>query len=74
MLGASGVGEVWAVDPFVSKAPEGVTLRSLEEGVDAADIVVILVGHRAFQRMPRQWLREKVVFDVCGLFRSHQVD
>ncbi len=74
MLGASGVGDVWAVDPFVSEAPDGVTLRSLEEGVDAADIVVILVGHRAFQRMPRQWLREKVVFDVCGLFRSHQVD
>ncbi len=74
MLGASGVGEVWAVDPFVSEAPEGVTLRSLEEGVDAADIVLLLVGHRAFQRMPKQWLREKVVFDVCGLFRNHEVD
>lgn len=67
----AGIGDVWAVEPFISDHPE-IPLRELQSGVEDADIVLLLVGHRQFKRMPHQWLREKVVFDVCGLF--HRTD
>ena len=64
----AGVGEVYAVEPFIDAHPT-IPLRELEAAVTAADIVVILVGHRQFARMPRRLLAEKIVVDVCGLFR-----
>lgn len=67
----AGIGDVWAVEPFISDHPE-IPLRELQSGVEDADIVLLLVGHRQFKRMPHQWLREKVVFDICGLF--HRTD
>lgn len=67
----AGIGDVWAVEPFITKHPE-IPLRELQSGVEDADIVLLLVGHRQFKRMPHQWLREKVVFDICGLF--HRAD
>lgn len=67
------IGDVWAVDPHVDGHPD-IPLRDLQEGVEAADIVLLLVGHRQFKRMPRQWLREKVVFDICGLFQKRERD
>ena len=63
----AGIGDVWAVEPFISEHSE-IPLRDLQSGVEDADIVLLLVGHRQFKRMPHQWLREKVVFDICGLF------
>lgn len=63
----AGIGEVYGVEPFISEHPE-IPLRDLQSGVEDADIVILLVGHRQFGRMPHQWLREKVVFDICGLF------
>ncbi len=63
----AGIGDVWAVEPFISEHSE-IPLRDLQSGVEEADIVLLLVGHRQFKRMPHQWLREKVVFDICGLF------
>lgn len=63
----AGIGDVYGVEPFISEHPE-IPLRDLQSGVEDADIVILLVGHRQFGRMPHQWLREKVVFDICGLF------
>ena len=67
------IGNVWGVDPFIHDHPD-IPLRDLQNGVEGADIVLLLVGHRQFKRMPRQWLREKVVFDICGLFRNNELD
>jgi UDP-N-acetyl-D-mannosaminuronic acid dehydrogenase len=64
------IGEVWAVEPFIDEH-DSIPLREIQEGVEEADIVILLVGHRQFKRMPRKWLTEKVVFDVCGLFRQN---
>jgi len=72
-LCAQNVGDVWAVEPFIQDHPD-IPLRDLQSGVEGADIVLLLVGHRQFKRMPRQWLREKVVFDICGLFRNTELD
>ena len=70
-LHAAGIGEVWAVEPFIEKH-DSLPLREMQSGVEDADIVLLLVGHRQFKRMPHQWLREKVVFDICGLFHNRQ--
>ena len=70
-LHAANIGEVWAVEPFIEKH-ESLPLREMQSGVEDADIVILLVGHRQFKRMPHQWLREKVVFDICGLFHNRQ--
>lgn len=64
----AGVGEVYAVEPFIRTHPN-IHLRDMESALTEADIVVILVGHRQFARMPRRLLSEKIVFDVCGLFK-----
>ena len=64
----SDLGEVYAVEPFISTHPT-ILLRELEPALAEADIVVILVGHRQFARMPRRLLSEKIVVDVCGLFQ-----
>ena len=62
-----------AIDPFVDHCP-GLEMRSLDDGLDDFDIVVLLVSHRQFKRMPRQWMREKAVIDVCGMFAQVSID
>ena len=51
--------------------------KQVDEDIDRLediDIVVLLVSHRQFKRMPRQWLREKAVIDVCGMFAQLNID
>ncbi len=72
-LAKAGIGEVFAIDPYVDEHPD-LTLRPLEDGLEDIDIVVLLVSHRQFKRMPRQWLREKAVIDVCGMFAQLNID
>ncbi len=72
-LSKSGIGDVVAIDPFVDHCP-GLEMRSLDDGLDDFDIVVLLVSHRQFKRMPRQWMREKAVIDVCGMFAQVSID
>lgn len=68
-LHASPDLSVVAIDPFAPDV-EGLEMRSLDEGLDDVDIVLLLVPHRQFKRMPHHWLREKIVIDVCGMFAS----
>lgn len=64
---------VVAVDPYVESHGE-LDLRAIEDGLDDIDIVVLLVPHRQFRKMPIQMLREKIVFDVCGMFVGRDQD
>ena len=34
------------------------------------DIVVLLVAHDDFRRIPRKDLEEKIVIDTCGILKS----
>jgi UDP-N-acetyl-D-mannosaminuronic acid dehydrogenase len=61
--------DVIAIDPYVESHPD-LELRQLDDGLDDFDIVVLLVPHREFRRMPHRWLKEKLVFDVCGMFAT----
>lgn len=70
------LGELMVVEPHVDKLPDslahssGVKLVTLDEALRKADIVALLVGHRAFRRASAQALAEKVVIDAVGLWRS----
>jgi UDP-N-acetyl-D-mannosaminuronic acid dehydrogenase len=67
------IGELLVVEPHLSALPQAlaskdrVTLVPLEDALRRADIVAILVGHRAFRRIARKMIAEKVVIDTVGL-------
>ena len=65
----AAVGEVRVVEPYVDSHPE-FELSTCEEALEGADIVVVLVAHDPFRRLPRKLLEEKIVIDTCGLLRQ----
>jgi UDP-N-acetyl-D-mannosaminuronic acid dehydrogenase len=72
-LSARWPGRVAATDPngklLRSRDPRGgaLTLKSLEQALDEADIVVLLVGHREYKSLVRP--KGKVIIDTIGLWR-----
>lgn len=58
-------GEVRICEPNLAKY-EGLELVSVEEALEDADIVVILVAHKQFRSLPANLLAEKVLFDPAG--------
>ena len=65
-------GHVVAVEPNISKLPanlEGkVQLVTLEEALDQADILVLLVDHREFKAVEKARVENKRVIDTRGLW------
>jgi UDP-N-acetyl-D-mannosaminuronic acid dehydrogenase len=61
------------VEPNVKTLPAGlrglpnVELVSAEAALEAADIVVFLVGHKEFRRMSQSAFQQKMVVDTIGL-------
>jgi len=67
-LAQAELGEVVVVEPHLSTCPvAGVALVSAEEALKTADIVVVLVAHRAFTRLRREWFTRPSVVDTVGL-------
>ena len=64
----SKIGEICVVEPYIESS-DRYDLHPLEEALAAADIVVVLVAHRPFKKIPPHLLAEKTVFDVCGALR-----
>ena len=60
--------KVIACEPHLSHQ-EGVTLVSLENLLEQADIIVGLVAHIQFRTVSRARLQGKMIFDTCGMFR-----
>jgi UDP-N-acetyl-D-mannosaminuronic acid dehydrogenase len=67
-LTGSGVGRVVVCEPNV-EAVAGLELVGLEELIEQADIILTLVAHRQFKRIPVSRLAEKVIIDTCGAWR-----
>jgi UDP-N-acetyl-D-mannosaminuronic acid dehydrogenase len=66
-------GAVYAVEPNIHALPAhwstGLVLKPMDEALDRADIVVILVDHKAFKHMdPTAW-SGKLCIDCKGLLR-----
>ncbi len=74
-LADAGIGTIRVVEPHVSELPaslasRGVQLQSLDEGLQNADLIVVLVRHSAFHRIKPATIREAVIVDACGLWAS----
>jgi UDP-N-acetyl-D-mannosaminuronic acid dehydrogenase len=66
-LVSAGVGEVLVCEPNIESSEE-FTLVPQAEALERADLVVVLVDHRPFRRIPREALHEKVLIDTRGVF------
>ncbi|NQV84119.1 MAG: nucleotide sugar dehydrogenase, partial [Rhodospirillales bacterium] len=68
-------GKILAVEPHVQSLPPeldgtpGVSLANLDEALEAADIVVLLVDHKDFKDINRGRLSGKRIFDARGIWR-----
>ena len=75
-LTGSGAGQILCVEPHIETLPQeleglaGVTLTGLDEALDEAGIVVVLVDHKIFKEAARDRLKGKKVFDARGIWRS----
>ena len=72
---ARDLGErILVVEPFTQSLPAGLAdtgaiLVSLETAIETADIVVVLVDHTVFRRIPAERLAGKIVYDTRGMLR-----
>ena len=68
--------EILLVEPNVAKLPPqlaalpNVALTSLEKGLQAGDVVILLVGHREFKAIPASVLEGKHVVDTKGVWQE----
>ncbi|MFP6730089.1 MAG: UDP-N-acetyl-D-mannosamine dehydrogenase [Alphaproteobacteria bacterium] len=72
LLAKAKAGQILCVEPHIETLPaelEGATLSSLDDALDKADIVVLLVDHKDFKLVARDRLSEKQVFDARGIWR-----
>ncbi|ERL03713.1 UDP-N-acetyl-D-mannosamine dehydrogenase [Mitsuokella sp. oral taxon 131] len=74
ILADSNPGELLAVEPNIHELPAGlankmgVKLVSLDEAMQQANIVLLLVDHKEFKQMDRKLLEGKTVIDTRGIF------
>uniref|UniRef100_B8HUI6 Nucleotide sugar dehydrogenase n=1 Tax=Cyanothece sp. (strain PCC 7425 / ATCC 29141) TaxID=395961 RepID=B8HUI6_CYAP4 len=73
-LAQDRVGQILAIEPYIRALPLplsnlDVELVDLNTGLDQADIVVLLVDHRTFADVDRDFLKDKIVIDTRGLWR-----
>lgn len=68
--------EILVVEPNLEALPKTlvaqphVTKVSLEEALDKADIVLVLLPHKQFAEVKRRELQEKIVIDTCGAWQK----
>jgi UDP-N-acetyl-D-mannosaminuronic acid dehydrogenase len=74
-LAKERIGTLLVVEPHVKGLPDalqslsGVVSANLDDAVERADIILLLVNHRSFKNIDRRILMEKAVIDTRGLWR-----
>lgn len=68
-LQRKNLGELKIVEPNLN-SHDRFQLSGLDEAVEAADIVLILVGHKSFHSMSLAKLAEKIIVDTCGILNQ----
>jgi UDP-N-acetyl-D-mannosaminuronic acid dehydrogenase len=68
----SRVGRIMACEPNVVNGFDEFPLHGLDEVLQAADILLVLVDHDEFREIDRELLKEKVVIDIKGIWRSDE--
>lgn len=75
LANVAGGADILAVEPHIHELPpslakqQNVRLASVEEGLNSADIIVLLVDHDVFKAVPAGRLRGKTVIDSRGVWR-----
>jgi UDP-N-acetyl-D-mannosaminuronic acid dehydrogenase len=69
------IGDLMIVEPHISALPgsliaPNVELMALTDAIHAADIVLLLVNHRAFYELPHNDLMAKIVIDTRGIWSA----
>jgi UDP-N-acetyl-D-mannosaminuronic acid dehydrogenase len=72
-LASMAIGEVLAVEPYVTRLPDrleqlGVALSGLEAALTRADVLVLLVDHKPFKSIDRARFQGKSVVDTRGIW------
>lgn len=66
-------GETWAVEPHVDRLPaslnDKVSLHSLDDALDNADLLVMLVDHQVFKAIPADRVKQSWIVDTKGVWR-----
>ncbi len=68
------VGKILVIEPHIEKLPHelvhqtGIELTDIDEGLDKADILVMLVDHKEFEEIPPSALASKVIIDTRGMW------
>jgi UDP-N-acetyl-D-mannosaminuronic acid dehydrogenase len=70
------IGELFLVDPHIQKLPQKILdsnaqlkLVSTQAGIEASDIVVMLVDHKEFKNIDKQLLNQKILIDTRGIWK-----
>ena len=66
-LAEEGVGELMVVEPNIESHPD-FELHELEDALELANIVLILVDHTRFKSIPAECLQERVLIDTRGMY------
>jgi UDP-N-acetyl-D-mannosaminuronic acid dehydrogenase len=78
-LAADKVGEIYAVEPYLTQLPKelaglpGVAFADMHEALAKADIIVLLVDHSVFRAITTEQLLNKIVVDTRGLWRDRLI-
>ncbi|MBV6624160.1 MAG: UDP-N-acetyl-D-mannosamine dehydrogenase [Rivularia sp. (in: Bacteria)] len=78
-LAVQEIGSIFAVEPYIKFLPESLKdfdnlqLGNLEDVLQKADIVVLLVAHNAFKQIKQSLLKDKLVIDTCGIWISEKL-
>ena len=67
-LNEEGIGEVIVAEPNIDKF-EKLNLKSYQEVIKQADILVVLVQHQEFVDLFQLITKNQIVIDACGAFR-----
>ena len=70
-LAEANLGKIFVVEPHINKLPRelespNLQLADFEVAVKSANLIVLLVAHRAFMHVDRDLLKDKFVIDTVG--------
>ncbi|EKT61636.1 UDP-N-acetyl-D-mannosamine dehydrogenase [Providencia sneebia] len=73
MIAEWNTGKTYAVEPHIHELPtalKGIAqLASIEDAVNDADIILMLVDHNQFKAIEGSWIHQKWVVDTKGVWR-----
>jgi len=73
-LAKASLGELLFVEPHIDALPNGLSqagvLETIENAIQKADIICVLVAHKTFSKIDPAFLNDKMVIDACGLWKQ----